>query len=157
MEARMTHWHETQTKNWRTESQKKDSQSASSLLKLAAEAWLERHCANSSLHWNIRKRSLKTLSPIAQSLHWTARLPHCIRTYEEVDWRHSHRLRNHFTELRAFFTALEHTKKLIGKTLTDCAIVSLNCSRKVFLGRSPLIPNMAQLRVGDASVKFSLN
>jgi hypothetical protein len=38
MEARMTHWHETKTKNWRTESQKKDSQSASSLLKLAAEA-----------------------------------------------------------------------------------------------------------------------
>jgi hypothetical protein len=37
---------------WRTESQKKISQSVSSLLKLAAEAWLESHCANSSLHWN---------------------------------------------------------------------------------------------------------
>jgi hypothetical protein len=68
MEARMTYWSETNTTTWRTESQKKDSQSASSLLKLAAEAWLESLCAPSSLHWNFRS-SLKKLSPIAQSLH----------------------------------------------------------------------------------------
>ncbi len=61
--------HETKTKKYHTESQKKDSQSASLLLKLAAEAWLESHCANSSLHWNFRRRLLKKLSPIAQSLH----------------------------------------------------------------------------------------
>jgi hypothetical protein len=69
IEARMTYWHETKTKKYHTESQKKDSQSASSLLKLAAESWLESHCANSSLHWNFRRRLLKKLSPIAQSLH----------------------------------------------------------------------------------------
>ncbi len=40
------------TTTWRTESQKK-----------AAEAWLESHCANSSLHWNFRRRLLKKLSP----------------------------------------------------------------------------------------------
>jgi hypothetical protein len=57
------------TTTWRTESQIKDSQSTSSLLKLAAEAWLESQCANSSLHWNFRRRLLKKLSLIAQSLH----------------------------------------------------------------------------------------
>jgi hypothetical protein len=40
------------TTTWRTESQKKDSQSATSLLKLAAEAWLESHCAN---YWHETK------------------------------------------------------------------------------------------------------
>jgi hypothetical protein len=34
-------------------------------LKLAAEAWLESHCANSSLHWNFRRRSLKKLTDCA--------------------------------------------------------------------------------------------
>jgi hypothetical protein len=69
MKARMTHWHETKTKKYHALTNRiADSQSASSLLKLAAEAWLESHCANSSLYWNFRRRSSKKLSPIAQSM-----------------------------------------------------------------------------------------
>jgi hypothetical protein len=71
MEARMAYWHETKTKKYHDLANRiaEDSQSVSSLLKLAVEAWLESHCANSSLHWNFRRRILKKLSPIAQSLH----------------------------------------------------------------------------------------
>jgi hypothetical protein len=68
MEARITYWHETKTKKYDL-ANRMVSQSVSSLLKLATEAWLESHCANSSLHWNFRRSLLKKLSPIAQSLH----------------------------------------------------------------------------------------
>ncbi len=84
------------TTTWRFESQKKDSQSASSLLKLAAEACLESHCAcigtSEEDYWRIIllslvvadsasffydtkkliKNLLKKLSLIAQWLHWNA-------------------------------------------------------------------------------------
>jgi hypothetical protein len=69
MEARMTYWHETKTKKYHDLASRIAEKGFSSLLKLATEAWLESHCANSSLHWNFRRRLLKKLSPIAQSLH----------------------------------------------------------------------------------------
>ncbi len=105
MEVRMTYWHETKTK-YHDLAKRIAEKGFTVLLKLAVESWLESHCANSSLHWNFRRRLLKKLSPIAQ-------IPHCIGTSKEetltdcanssLHWnfqgRNSHRLRIHCTEM----------------------------------------------------------
>ncbi len=71
----MTYWHETKPKKYHDLANRiaeKGFAVRFFAFKLAAEAWLESHCANSLLHWNFRRRSLKKLSPIAQSLHYNA-------------------------------------------------------------------------------------
>jgi hypothetical protein len=49
-------------------------------LKLAAEAWLESHCANCSLHWNFRRRLLKKLTDCAITALKCSRKIFCSRS-----------------------------------------------------------------------------
>jgi hypothetical protein len=68
MEARMTYWHETKTKKYHDLASRiaeKGFTVRFFAFEVGFRGWLESHCANSSLHWNFRRRSLKKLSPIA--------------------------------------------------------------------------------------------
>jgi hypothetical protein len=102
------------TTTWRTESQKKSSQSASSLLKLAAADWLESHCAN---YWHETKT--KKYHDLTNRI---AEKEFAVRFFAfEVGCRGLVG-----KSLRTFLAALPLPKKIIEKTLTDCANSSLH-------------------------------